>query len=66
MEKEKKTFKLNSRLTFLDSSRNCCQPTIVHKCDSIIRLIDTPLRMCRGRDTQAYEIVTGTSLVNMT
>ena len=33
---------------FLDSSQNCWQPTATHKFDAIFRLINTPLRMCRG------------------
>ena len=35
--------------SFLDSLRNCWQPTAVHKRDAIIRLINTHLRMCHGR-----------------
>ena len=31
------TFKRNSRLTFIDSLRNCWHSTAVHKCDAIIR-----------------------------
>ena len=50
MEKGIFTFKHNSRLGFFYALRNCWQPTAVHKCDAIIRLIKMPLRMCRGRD----------------
>ena len=49
IEKRTITFKRNSRLSFFDSLRNCWPPTAaVHKCDAIICLINTPLRMCRG------------------
>ena len=48
MEKGIITFKYNSRLTFSRSLQNCWPPTAVQKCDTIIRIIDTPLRMCRG------------------
>ena len=53
-------FKDNSRLKFL--------PTTVHKCDAVVRLINMPWRMCRGRELQAYRIVTvtGISLVIIT
>ena len=47
------TFKHNnySRLKFSqDSLLNCWQPTAMHKCDAIIRIINMPLRMCRGRE----------------
>ena len=43
-------FRHNSRLKFLNSLQTCWQPTAVHKCDAIFRLINTPLRMCRGRE----------------
>ena len=41
---------------------------MVQTCDAIIRLINTPLRMCRGIGMQACGMVTGTgtSLVTMT
>ena len=50
MEKEIIMFKHNSSLLFFDSLQNCWQPTAVRQSDAIYRLIDTPLRMCRGRD----------------
>ena len=61
------TFKDNSSLKFFfHSLRNCWPPTAVHKCDAIIRLINTPLGICRGVGMRAYRIVIGTSLVIMT
>ena len=48
MEKGIVTFKLTILIcNFLDSFRNCWPPTAVQKCDAIIRLINTRLRMCR-------------------
>ena len=52
--------------SFLDCLQNCWPPTALHKCDPIIRLINTPLRMCRGIGMYAYRSVTGISLVIMT
>ena len=49
----------------LDCFQNCWPPTSVHKCDPIIHLINTPLRMCRGIGMYAYRSVTGISLVIM-
>ena len=67
MVKEIITFKPNSPLTFSSFFlQNCWQPTAVQKCDAIIRLINKPLRMCRGREMQACRIVGGSSLVIMT
>ena len=43
--------------------QNCWQATAVHKCDTMLHLINTPLRMCREREMQAYGIVAGISLV---
>ena len=56
---EKKLLRLNIILLgrFLDSLRNCRQPTSVpHKSVAIFRLITTPLRMCRKREMQACRI----------
>ena len=50
MEKGMITFKHNSPLTFSRFFANCWQPTIAQRSDATFRLIDTPLRMCRGRD----------------
>ena len=47
MEKLMKMFKHNSRLKFLDCLQKCWPPTAAHKCVTINRLINTPLRMCR-------------------
>ena len=68
MEKGIITFKHNSPLMFFRIfakllATNCFK---VYKFDAIIRLINTPLRMCRGRDMPACKIVIGTSLVIMT
>ena len=40
-------FKHNSRLKFSQLFAKCWPLTALHKCDPIIRLINTPLRMCR-------------------
>ena len=66
MEKRIITFKHNSPWRFLNSLRNCWQPTALRKCDAIFRRIYTPLRMCRGRDMLACIIVTVASLAIMT
>ena len=53
MEKGIITFKHTSK-RFLDSLRNCWQPTAVqsvHKSDAIVRLSNTSLRLYRGRET---------------
>ena len=39
--------------------QNCWPPTAVHKCDPIIRLINSPLRMCREIAMYGYRSVTG-------
>ena len=52
--------------SFLDCLQICWPPTALHKCDPIIRLINTPLRMCRGIEMYACGSVTGISLVIMT
>ena len=64
MEKGIITFKHNFSLTFSRSLRNCWQPTAVHISDAIFRLINAPLRMCRGRE-MSCRIVIGTSYVIM-
>ena len=48
MEKEIITFKLYSRLKFSRFFTKLLATVRVHKCDAIIRLINTTLRMCRG------------------
>ena len=58
MEKKKLRSNIVFLRCFLDSLRNCWQPTAVNKCDAIFRLINTPLRMCRVRDMSACRIVT--------
>ena len=40
--------------------------TALHKCDSLIRLINTPLRMCRETGMYADRSITSISLVIMT
>ena len=65
MEKGIIVFKHDSRLKFSRLFANW-PPTAVHKCDSIVRFINTPLRMCRGIGIYAYRSVTGISLVIMT
>ena len=64
MEKGIIPFKHNSRFVccFLDSLLNCWQPTAVHKSDAMIRLINTSLQMCSGKEMKAYRIVIGMSL----
>ena len=47
-------------------AKNVFKNSTSDKCDAIIRLIYSSLRMCRGREMQAYRIVTGTLLVIMT
>ena len=59
-------FKDNSRLKVIRFFAKLRATTAVHKCDPIIRLISTPLRMCRGIGMYAYKSVTGISLVIMT
>ena len=67
MEKGVTMFKDNILVrSFLDFLQNCWPPTGVHKFDPIIRLINTPLRMCRRIEIYAYRIVIGTLLVIMT
>ena len=60
------TFEHNSRLKFSPLLAKLWPPTAVHKCDTIIRLINTLLRMCREIGMQAYRIVTGILSVIMT
>ena len=52
MEKGMITFKHNSCLKFREI---CWQPTVVHKCEAIIRLFNTPLQMCRGKRCKPTE-----------
>ena len=66
MEKEIIMFKDNSRLKFFRLFTNLLATTAVHQCDPTIRLINTPLRMCRGIRMYAYKSVTSFSLVIMT
>ena len=58
-------FKHNSRLKFSQLFAKCWPPTALHKCDPIIRLINTPLRMCREIGMYGCKSVTGISLVFM-
>ena len=39
--------------SFLNFSENCWQPIALHKCDTIVRLINTPLRIYCRREMQA-------------
>ena len=66
MEKEMIICKHNFRLKFSRSLQNFWPPTALHKCDPLIRLINTPLRMCRGIRMYAYRSVSSISLVIMT
>ena len=66
MEKRIIIFKHDSRLKFSRVFAKLLAPNSVHKCDPIIRLINTPSRMCRGIGMYAYRRVTGISLVIMT
>ena len=66
MEKGIIIFKHNSRLKFSQLFAKCWPPTALRKCDPIIRLINTPLRMCRRIEMYACRSVTGISLVIMT
>ena len=66
MEKGIIIFKHDSGLKFSRLFAKFWSPTAVHKCDPIIRLINTPLRMYRGIGMYAYRSVTGISLVIMT
>ena len=59
-------FKDNSRSKFFRCFAKLLATTAVHKCDPIIRLVSTPLRMCRGIGMYSYRSVTGISLVIMT
>ena len=66
MQKGIKYSNKNLVLSFLDCFQNCWPPTAVHKCDPIIRLISTPLRMCRGIGMYVYRSGTGILLVIIT
>ena len=66
MEKGIIIFKHDSRFKFLECLQNWWPPTAVHKCEPIIRLINTPLRMCHGIGMYAFRSVTGISLVIVT
>ena len=59
-------FKHNSRLKFSQLLQNCWPPTAVHKRDPMIRLINTPLRMCRGIEMHVLQKRTRIWLVIMT
>ena len=66
MEKGIIIFKHDSRVNFSRLFAKLRPPTALYKCDPIIRLINTPLRMCRGIGMYAYRSVTGILLVIMT
>ena len=66
MEKGIIVFKHDSRLKFSRLFAKLLATNAVHKCDAIIRLINTPLRMCRRMGMYAYRSVTTISLVIMT
>ena len=56
---------INLVWSFLNCLQNCWPPTALDKCDPIIRLNYTLLRMCRKIEMHAYRRVTSTLLVIM-